>query len=165
MAAREKGHGQHYMSNIVSLDYSLLARVLLTVVTIGYGFLTILADFNKTHATNPKWTGHARFHVVWQITSYIGFGLLALALLWWPGPLAMERLYLVAIMSGIVYAAFFIAVFTMPIYGGTAFDTNGYQPFDAPLPIIARKWDVNITAFCVQIVLLIGSVASLWAAR
>jgi hypothetical protein len=148
----------------MSLDYSLLARLLLTVVTIGYGFLTILADFNKTHATNPKWTGHARFHVVWQITSYIGFGLLALVLLWWPGPLAMERLYLVAIMSGIVYAAFFVAVFTMPIYGGTAYDANGYQPFDPPLPIIARKWDVNITAFCVQVILLIGSVASLWAA-
>jgi hypothetical protein len=148
----------------MSLDYGLIARLLLTVVTIGYGFLTILADFNKTHATNPKWTGHARFHVVWQITSYIGFGLLALVLLWWPGPLAMERLYLVAVMSGIVYAAFFIAVFTMPIYGGTAYDANGYQPFDAPLPIIARKWDVNITAFCVHVVLLIGSVASLWAA-
>ncbi|MGH6738185.1 MAG: DUF6640 family protein, partial [Bradyrhizobium sp.] len=150
--------------NAMSFDYTLLARALLTVVTIGYGFLTILADFNKTHATNPKWTGHARFHVVWQITSYIGFGLLALVLLWWPGPLAMERLYLVAIMSAIVYAAFFVAVFTMPIYGGTAYDANGYQPIDAPLPIIARKWDVNITAFCVQVVLLVASVAALWAA-
>ena len=71
----------------MSLTYELLARVLLTLVTAGYGFVTILADFNKTHASNPKWTPHARFHVVWQINSYIGFGLLALVLLWWPGRL------------------------------------------------------------------------------
>ena len=45
-------------------DLTLLARILLTVVTLAYGFATVLADFNKTHATNPKWTPHARFHVV-----------------------------------------------------------------------------------------------------
>ena len=89
---------------------ALLARILLTLVALGYGFATILADFNKTHATNPKWTPHARFHVVWQICSYAGFGLLALALLWLPGPYAMERLILVAVMGAIVYGAFFIAV-------------------------------------------------------
>ena len=41
--------------------------MLLALVTLGYGFVTILADFNKTHATNPKWTPHARFHVVWHM--------------------------------------------------------------------------------------------------
>ena len=140
--------------------FALLARVLLTLVTLGYGFATIIADFNATHATNPKWTPHARFHVVWQILSYSGFGLLALALLWLPGAYAMERLILVAVMAGIVYAAFFIAVFAMPIYGGGAYDDNGYQPFAAPIPIIAKRWDVNITIFCVQLALLAaGSLA------
>ncbi len=148
----------------IAFDLHLLARVLLTLVTLGYGFATVLADFNKTHATNPKWTPHARFHVVWQISSYVGFGLLALALLWWPGPYAIERLYLVAVMAAIVYAAFFAAVFAMPLYGGTAYDSNGYKPFAAPLPIVARKWDVNITIFCVQVVLLLASTASLLAA-
>ncbi len=76
-------------------------------MTAGWAVLTVVADFNKTHATNPEWTPHARFHVVWQISSYVGFGLLAFALIWWPGPLAVERLYLVALMSAIVYAAFF----------------------------------------------------------
>ena len=58
-------------------DGNLLARVLLTLATIGYGVITVKADFNRTHATNPLWTPHARFHVVWQITSYVGFGLIA----------------------------------------------------------------------------------------
>ena len=101
---------------------------------------------------------HARFHVVWQISSYVGFGLLALALIWWPGPLALERLYLVAVMGAIVYAAFFVAVLAMPIYGGKAYDANGYKPFPAPVPLIAKKWDVNITVFCVQVAILAAGV-------
>ena len=145
----------------IAFDWNLLARILLTLVTIGYGFITVLADFNKTHATNPQWTPHARFHVVWQISSYVGFGLMALALLWWPGPYATERLYLVAAMGAIVYIAFFVAVFTMPIYGGAAYDNNGYLPFAAPVPIVAKRWDVNITAFCVLSVLLIVGVLSI----
>jgi len=56
----------------------MLARILLTLTTLGYGLATIKADFNKTHATNPAWTPHARFHVVWQILSYSGVGLIAL---------------------------------------------------------------------------------------
>ena len=60
--------------------------------------------------------------------------LLAFALIWWPGPLAVERLYLVALMGAIVYAAFFAALIAMPIYGGAAYDKNGYQPFKAPHP-------------------------------
>ena len=140
----------------MSFDRILIARILFTLTTLGWGALTVLADFNKTHATNPKWTPHARFHVVWQICSYVGFGLLALALIWWPGPLALERLYLVAIMSTIVYTAFFVALVAMPIYGGAAYDANGYQPFRAPVPIFAKKWDANITAFSVQLVILAG---------
>ena len=31
---------------------------------------------------------------------------------------------------------------------------NGYQPFKAPIPIIAKRWDANITAFSVQLVIL-----------
>jgi Family of unknown function (DUF6640) len=147
----------------MAVDHLLVARILFTLMTAGYAVATIIADFNATHATNPKWTGHARFHVVWQITSYIGFGLLALALIWWPGPLATERLYLAAVVGAIVYAAFFIALFTMPVYGGRAYDENGYQPFPAPVPVFAKAWDVNTTAFGVQLLLLGGGVAAMLA--
>lgn len=144
--------GESVMSAV--FDHLLLARILLTVTTAGYAVATVIADFNATHATNPKWTPHARFHVVWQISSYVGFGLMALALIWWPGPLAVERLYLVALMGAIVYAAFFTALLAMPRYGGAAYDDNGYQPFDAPVPLFAKKWDVNVTVFCVQVAIL-----------
>lgn len=148
----------------IAFDMTLLARVLLTLVTLGYGLATVFADFNNTHATNPKWTPHARFHVVWQISSYVGFGAIALLLTWWPGPYAIERLYLVAAMGAVVYIAFFAAVFAMPLYGGAAYDDNGYLPFTAPVPIFTGKWDVNITIFCVLSVLLLAGAASISAA-
>ena len=144
----------------IAFDHIFLARVLFTLTTAGWAFATVIADFNKTHATNPKWTPHARFHVVWQICSYVGFGLLALALIWWPGPLGLERLFLVAVMGAIVYAAFFTAVFAMPVYGGGAYDNNGYKPFAAPVPLFAKKWDVNITVFCIQVALLAGGIVA-----
>jgi hypothetical protein len=145
----------------MGLDRILVARILLTLTTLGWAALTVLADFNKTHATNPQWTPHARFHVVWQISSYVGFGLLALVLIWWPGPLPVERLYLVAAMSAVVYAAFFAALVAMPIYGGAAYDRNGYQPFKAPIPIFAKRWDANITAFSIQLLLLAAGIVAI----
>jgi hypothetical protein len=147
----------------MNFDHMLVARILFTLMTAGWAFATVLADFNKTHATNPKWTPHARFHVVWQISSYVGFGLMALALIWWPGPLVVERLYLVAVMGAIVYAAFFAALIAMPVYGGKVYDSNGYRPFKAPVPLIAKKWDANITVFCVQVVILVAGIAAVSA--
>ena len=67
-----------------------IAKILLTLTVLGYALVTIKADFNKTHATNPKWTPHARFHVVWQILSYSGVGLIALYLIWSDGPNPMR---------------------------------------------------------------------------
>ena len=139
-------------------DGNLLARLLLTLATIGYGVITVKADFNRTHATNPLWTPHARFHVVWQITSYVGFGLLAFALIWTPGAYKVERLYLAAGFGGVVYGAFFIALATMSIYGGRTFDENGYQPFTLRVGR-PRLMDLNVSVFLVQAVLLLAGAA------
>src|SRR5205085_12179209 len=110
-------------------DGNLLARILLALASIGYGVITVKADFNRTHATNPLWTPHARFHVVWQILSYVGFGLIAQALIWMPGTYAIERLYLAAAFAAVVYGAFFIALLAMPLYVGRTLDESGTQPY------------------------------------
>ena len=146
----------------MSFDANLLARILLTLVTLGYGLATVFADFNKTHATNPQWTPHARFHVVWQISKLCrlrsaGAGAYLVAWARWPS----NGSILVAAMGAVVYGAFFVAVFAMPIYGGEAYDKNGYLPFAAPVPVIAKRWDVNITIFCVQAVILVAGVLSI----
>jgi hypothetical protein len=135
----------------------LLAQIGLTLVTIGYSALTAKADFNKTHATNPLWTGHARFHIVWQITSYVGFAVMALFLIWSPGANAQERLYLAAAFAAVIYGAFFVTLFSMPFYGGRAYDDNGYRPF----AVAGMKWDANVTAFSLLTALLLVSIALL----
>ena len=146
----------------VFTDGNLLARILITLATFGYALVTIVADLNPTHASNPTWTPHARFHVVWQVSSYAGLGLLALALIWWPGPYAIERLYLACAFAAAVYCGFFIALATMRAYGGGTYDNNGYQPFQAPFGIAWPKkmWDVNITAFSIASIVLIVAALS-----
>ena len=136
-------------------DGNLAARILLTLATIGYGVITVKADFNRTHAANPAWTPHARFHVVWQILSYVGFGLIALALIWVPGPYAVERLYLAAAFAAVVYGAFFIALATMSVYGGRTYDDNGYQPITLNIGR-PRLMDLNVSVFSVISLLLIA---------
>jgi hypothetical protein len=37
----------------------LSAKILLTPVMLGYSHIPVLADFNKTRATNRLWTPHA----------------------------------------------------------------------------------------------------------
>jgi|SoiMetStandDraft_5_1073268.scaffolds.fasta_scaffold92081_2 hypothetical protein len=139
-------------------DGNLLARILLTLVTVGYALVTVLADINKTHATNPAWTPHARFHVVWQVASYAGFGVLALVLIWAPGPHASARLYLAAAFAVIIYVAFFLALFTMRLYGGSTFDSNGYPPLPVRLGQRHRLMDLNVTVFSGFTVTLLATV-------
>jgi len=141
-------------------DNNLLAKILLSLASIGYGFLTIKADFNKTHATNPLWTPHARFHVVWQVLSYTGVSLIALWLIWMNGPGQSARLYLAAALAGAVYSAFFVAVFARRLCGGTLYYSNGYLPFQPPIGPKHWRWDANVTAFTIlSLVLVAGAFA------
>src|SRR4051812_49936206 len=105
---------------------NLIARVLLTISTIGYSLIPVLADFNKTHATNPLWTPHARFHVVWQVSSYLGVGLIALFLIWTGGPAA--KLWLAGALATPLYAGFFSAGVSMPRVGGERAGPHGVRP-------------------------------------
>ena len=140
-----------------------IARILLTLTALGYGLATIKADFNKTHATNPAWTPHARFHVVWQILSYSGVGLIALYLIWAGGPMAMHRLYLAAAFGIAIYGAFFAAVFARPLYKGALYDQNGYLPFQPPIGPKHWRWDVNVTVFTVLSAILLAAILALAA--
>ncbi|PDT73456.1 hypothetical protein CO675_30830 [Bradyrhizobium sp. C9] len=136
-------------------DGHLLSRVLLTLAAIGYGFVTIKADFNRTHATNPLWTPHARFHVVWQVLSYTGIAVIALCLIWLSGPLAKERLWLAGALGAAVYGAFFVTLLARKLFGGALHDQNGYLPFRSPIG--PWLWDANVTAFSVlSAILMIG---------
>jgi hypothetical protein len=142
----------------LAYDSNLVARILLTIATLGYGLVPIKADFNATHATNPQWTPHARFHVVWHVLSYAGVGLVALGLIWLRGPMEVERLYLAGLLAVAMYGGVFVALVCRPVDGGRLYDDNGYLPFKAPVG--PGKWDVNVTAFTLMsVILALGLIA------
>ena len=68
----------------------------------------------------------------------------------------VERLYLVCAFGLVVYGAFFITFLAMPIYGGKAYDDNGYLPFAVDVFGKKLELDVNATAFAVFFVILIA---------
>ena len=141
-------------------DGNLIARILLTISALGYGALTIVADFNQTHATNPAWTPHARFHVVWQVLSYCGIMMISFALIWMSGPAAGTRLYLAAALGFAIYGAFFATVFLRAMFGGRLYDDNGYPPFQPPIAPAHWRWDANLTAFTIfSTLLIVGTLA------
>ena len=132
----------------------LAAKLLLTLLALGFSVAPSLADFNKTHATNPLWTGHARFHVVWQVMSYNLIALVVLALLWLPGAPDNARFYFAWCIAACVYTSFFIALGSMSKYGGANYDDNAYPPFKVKLLNSNRLLDLNTSVFTVQATLL-----------
>jgi hypothetical protein len=136
-------------------DANGLARILLTITTIGFSIVPMFADLNKTHATNPLWTPHARFHVVWQVLSYGGIGIISMMLLWRDGGDYLTQLYLVLGMCASVYAAFFTTYFAMPMFGGKAYDENGYLPIPINLGGLKIDIDLNFTVFGTFVVILV----------
>lgn len=132
-------------------DAYFLVKVLLSISVFGCTIVPLFADFNKTHATNPKWTGHARFHVVWQCLSYGAIGILSYYLLWFYQSNEVTHLYLVALLNAFIYAGFFCAYFSMRIYGGKAFDDNGYLPIQTKIINI----DLNVATFSIFSLILL----------
>ncbi len=101
---------------------------------------------------------------MWQILSYSGVGLIALYLIWVDGPNPLEHLYLAAALSGAIYVAFFVTVFTRSLFGGALYDDNGYLPFQPPIGPQNWRWDVNVTAFTVLTTIMAAGVAAVLAA-
>lgn len=130
----------------------LTTQILLTVVTLGYSLIPSIADFNKTHATNPLWTGHARYHVVWQVSSYIFLALGVLYLIWAPSEDYVFRLELAGLCAIAVYGGFFAALFALPLYNGRTADVNGVPMVKITDTVVI---DLNIIVFTIMAIFLI----------
>ncbi|MCB1334837.1 MAG: hypothetical protein KDK26_14605 [Roseivivax sp.] len=125
----------------------LTAKLLLTFVTLGYSAVPSFFDFNDTHATNPSWTGHARWHVVWQVSTFDYIAIMALVLIWTAGADA-GALWVPALLAVFAYGGFWTAFVTRGIYGGVLKDAvNGVPEFHYNL--FGRKFaiDANVSLF------------------
>ena len=114
-----------------NLEYVFISKVLLTLLLLGFAIITPLIDFNESHATNPLWTGHARFHLVWQVNAMILSSFLSLYLLWITGDsLSLGLVYCIIYLWIIAIA---LTLFSMSLYDGELNDVNGVPPIKQKL--------------------------------
>jgi hypothetical protein len=125
-----------------------IGYLLMTVAILQFTVIPMLADFNRSHAANPSWPAHARFHVVTQVLTTSGLGVLALFFLW------SERVepalgVCVATMLGLTaLGGFFASVATTRFYGGMV--TNTVGTMKAPAHV-----DGNVINFSSALALLL----------
>ncbi len=135
-----------------------IASVLLTLTAIVFGVIPLLVDLSPTHVLHPAWSPHARFHVVWQISMGFMLGLLAVLLIWWPGPQRRLRLKLGSILGCIALGGFVVAALTRGLYGGEFSEPGGVPPVGGI--------DANVLAFTPTIVIqLLGVLLALVPGR
>jgi hypothetical protein len=124
----------------------IVGKILITISTIIYGFIPPFFDLNKTHAKNPLWTGHSRFHVVWQVMITFFISILSLFFLWVKGN-ETENLVISFILGLSVLGSFVLNIGLMKLYDGTLADDNGVSK--------TFNFNPNLLGFVFALILLI----------
>lgn len=140
---------------------AFVARIIVTAVAAGQGITPLCVDLNRTHATNPLWPGHARFHLVQQVFTLLPVAAVETALLWYP-PATRAHFYLASALTGTSLAGFLMAVLLRRFYAGTLHDPNGIQPLRLHLGSRLLVVDMNVPIVALALVLLVGAVALFW---
>ncbi len=124
--------------------------------------MPVFIDLNKTHATNPVWTGHARFHLVQQVGTLALAAAIEVGLIWWPGGMLRERFYLAAALAGTSLLGFLMAVVTRRLYGGTLHDPNGIKPLRIRTGRGIVEVEINVPIVVTAAVMLAVAVVVFW---
>jgi hypothetical protein len=134
------------------LDHQFLARLALSSLCVIQGATQLAIDTGRTHATNPTWVRHARFHVVWQSVTVATLSGVELALLWLRYLPPDEGFYLAAILAGVSPLAFFVALITRKLFGSALSDPNGMRPFR--LAVSERTYSIDLNVVAISAALL-----------
>jgi ABC-type branched-subunit amino acid transport system permease subunit len=134
------------------VEHQVVARVLLTMLCGIQAIATVVIDFNKTHATNPLWVRHARFHVVWQTVSMALVGGVEVWLVWGNVIGSEKGFYLAMILAGISPVAFLFSCLGRSWYGGALSDPNGIPPVRINLFGRGVSVDMNLAAVVAALV-------------
>jgi hypothetical protein len=140
------------------MSASFLARLMVTAVAAGQGITPLFIDLNRTHATNPLWPGHARFHVVWQTMGFFFLGVIGVTLIWLPSPESRLLFYLAALLTASPMLSFLVAMFSLRAYDGTLHDPNGIQPVRIRIGTTVREFDMNAVLVIVGMAIVLSAV-------
>lgn len=155
-----------------NLDHQLLARLALSALCVIQGVTQLAIDTGRTHATNPVWARHARFHVVWQSVTVAILSGVELALLWYRGFPRDAAFYLAVLLAAVSPLAFFVALATRKRYDGALSDPNGmracafgtgHRTFSVDLNVVAIS--VAVLALAAIVVLYQHSGSGCWITR
>ena len=143
--------------NLLFTDYSniFISKILLTMICIGFAAITPLIDFNESHATNPLWTGHARFHLVWQVNAMIISSLICLSLLW--VFYSFFNLLLVVALNYLWILSFFATAASIKLYDGEFNDINGVPPI--LVSFFGKKIEIDRNVQAISAIFVINSYA------
>ena len=136
------------------MDHRIAARILLAFLCASQGLATLAIDLNRTHATNPLWLRHAKFHLVWQVITAALLSALEIALICWRGPYGEQRFYLAAVLTGIPLLAFLTALISRKLYDGALSVPNGIPPVRIVILGSVRRIDLNEAAVTAALLVL-----------
>ena len=136
------------------MNHRLVARVLLSLLCGIQGIATMLIDLNRTHATNPLWVRHARFHVVWQTLTMVLLAMIEVALIWGGWVDAERGFYLAAMLAAVSPAAFLLSFAGRAWFGGALSDANGIRPLRMAVGGRTLLVDMNLVAVIAAVISL-----------
>lgn len=129
-----------------ALNHHLFARLAISAVCCVQGIAQPAIDWNRTHASNPHWTGHSRLHVVWQSVTVSLLSVASIMLVWGPLLGRDAGFYLATVLACLSPLGFLSACLSRRIYGGTLSDPSGIPP--ARIHLSGRTYvvDMNLAA-------------------
>lgn len=136
------------------MDHRTIARSLVVLLCTLQGILTLAIDLSRTHATNPTWPRHARFHLVWQTCSTAFLSALEIALVCWPGPYLEQRFYLAMGLICVPLLGFLAAFVSRKMYNGALSDPNGIPPARISIFGTIFHIDLNLVAIAAALMAL-----------
>ena len=140
-------------------DLNQTARIFISIVAVALIVGPAKADFNATHATNPLWTPHARFHVVWQVLYNSCISIVVLWLLWSASAAYVTHLYLAAVLNYLWGANFVVTLIAMPLFDGSLADVNGIKPFR--FNIFGKEYLIDTNVFGCTILMTLNTIGLL----
>ncbi len=109
-------------------DHRWVARVGLSTLCGIQGIATIVLDLDRTHASNPEWARHARFHIVWQTLTITLLSMVELGLIWSGFVGQTSGFYLALLLAALSPIAFLVSLATRKLFGAALSDPNGIPP-------------------------------------
>ncbi len=140
------------------MDHRWVARVLLTLLCGIQGIATPLIDLNRTHATNPTWVRHARFHVVWQSLTMCLMAVVEVAAIWTGWVDAERGFYLAVALTALSPGAFLLSFAGRGRFGGALSDVNGIEPLRVEVGGRTLRIDMNLLAVIAAVISLVALV-------